>query len=68
MDLIAPDFDDSFLDFFLGDSTPSLDASSEKKRPAASEIKDDESNEGSRRSATPEPIKKKKKMDPVGTH
>lgn len=69
MDLITPDFHDSFLDVFLGDSAPSLDTSSEKKRPASEAIKDDESNEGStsRRSATPEPAKKKKKMDPVFT-
>ena len=59
------DIEDIFLDFILVDSNPD-----DKKRPReASEARDDVSvkSEGSRRSTTPEPAKKKKKVEEVET-
>ena len=61
--MMNSDIEDIFLDFILVDSNPD-----DKKRPReASEARDDVSvkSEGSRRSTTPEPAKKKKKVDPV---
>jgi hypothetical protein len=68
MDLITPEIDDEFLNLILGDaSLPPIEEDASKKR-AASEVKDESEamdTDSSRRSATPEPARKKKKIDPV---
>ena len=59
------DFEDPFLDFLLADSTSNVSSIEDKKRPReASEASDDGKSDG-RRSTTPEPAKKRKKIDPV---
>ena len=59
------DFEDPFLDFLLADSTSNVSSTEDKKRPReASEASDDGKSDG-RRSTTPEPAKKRKKIDPV---
>ena len=65
----TPDFEDPFLDFLLADSTSNVSSIEDKKRPReASEASDDGKSDG-RRSTTPEPAKKRKKIDPVScTH